>query len=258
MDLIIFNLLKSNLIKNVKDFIQSLTLIDVVFFFSVLLLMILVVVLLYFIKINEDDDTSDAVTETKVEEPSYVSNISVQDSYPEAYNNFVDEKEEQKPVFNGDLTEYYDEYDDEKPELLDLKAITKALENNEVNEYDLSSFEEEQEREAIISYDELINKARNNTLGKNVETNSGVYTATKNNVNQSFDYQPGNYVNTSDIQYKNELMFDDLLVKEVDLDSIIEEQEKTQQINTDAKALSTYAEEEEFLESLKSLQKMIN
>ena len=187
-------LLISNIdfIKNIKDFVSSLTVIDVVFFFSVVLLMILVVTLLYFIKMNED--TKD--NEESIEE-NLVNNSSV----------------------NTEEIKYSDE---EEGELFDLESITKALENKEPSNIDLTAFEEEQEKDAIISYEELINKSK-----------SGA------------------------INYKSESMLDDLLVKEVDLNNIVDESASGSEIISKTQVIS-YAQEEAFLEALKKLQQQLN
>lgn len=195
MDIInIILISSSNILKNIKEFLSSLTLIDVVFFFAVLLLMILVVTLLYFIKLNEEVKEKNEIIE-------------------EYKNNDLDIKNETEEV------KYVDE---EEGELLDLASITKALENKESDNIDLTAFEEEQEKDAIISYDELINKAKGGS-----------------------------------INYKTESMLDDLSVKEVDLDNLINESNVNQVEVTKSQVIS-YAQEEAFLEALKKLQKQIN
>ena len=190
------NLLISNLriLKNVSDFLSSLTLIDVIFFFSIILLMVLVVVLLYFIKVNED----------VVEEESKENIISKIESETEEKSD----EEESAFVDEG--------------ELVDLTSIKAALENLDNTKVDLTAFEEEQEKDAIISYDELINKSK-----------SGC------------------------INYKNETMIDDLSVKEVDLDNLINEVNKEEANKIDTHVIS-YAQEEAFLEALKKLQQQLN
>lgn len=187
-------LLISNIdfIKNVKDFVSSLTIIDITFFFSVVLLMILVVTLLYFIKMNEDTKDNEEIIKENLTKDLNVN------------------KEEVK---------YSDE---EEGELFDLESITKALENKEPSNIDLTAFEEEQEKDAIISYDELINKSK-----------SGA------------------------INYKSESMLDDLLVKEVDLNNIVDESAGSSEIVGKTQVIS-YAQEEAFLEALKKLQQQLN
>ena len=187
----------TNILRNIKDFLSSLTIIDVTFFFSVLLLMILIVTLLYFIKLNEE--------------------VKVKEDIEDLNKNINDEK-----VSYVDENKIVNSYDDEEGELLDLETITKALENKENNNIDLTVFEEEQEKDAIISYDELINKTKTGT-----------------------------------INYKNESMLDDLSVKEVDLDNLINESSKPEVEFTQSQVIS-YAQEEAFLEALKKLQKQIN
>ena len=185
----------AGIFKNIKDFLSSLTVIDVVFFFAVLLLMILVVTLLYFIKINEEVKEKDEIIE-------------------ELRNEELSKNNSEEEI------KYYS--DDEEGELLDLASITKALENKENDNIDLTAFEEEQEKDAIISYDELINKTK-----------------------------------TGSINYKNESMLDDLSVKEVDLDNLINESASTE-IEVSKSQVISYAQEEAFLEALKKLQKQIN
>ena len=129
---------------------------------------------------------------------------------------------------NDEKVNYVDEnkivnsYDDEEGELLDLETITKALENKENNNIDLTVFEEEQEKDAIISYDELINKTK-----------------------------------TGSINYKNESMMDDLSVKEVDLNNLFTESSGAE-VEINRSQVISYAQEEAFLEALKKLQKQIN
>lgn len=182
------------ILKTVSDFLSSLTIIDVIFFFSIILLMVLVVVLLYFIKVNED-----VVEEDAEEKPYAIENIK---------NEINDEKEESRFVDEG--------------ELVDLTSISKALENLDNTKIDLTAFEEEQEENAIISYDELINKSK-----------------------------------TGSINYKSETMIDDLSVKEVDLDNLINEVSKEESKAVDTHVIS-YSQEEAFLEALKKLQKQLN
>ena len=189
----LFLISSTNIFNNIKDFLSSLTIIDVTFFFAVL--MIVVVTLLYFIKVNEEVKEKDEIIEELTTDQ----------------NSIKEDKEEVK---------YYG--DDEEGELLDLESITKALENKTNDAIDLTTFEEEQEKDAIISYDELINK-----------TNFGT------------------------INYKNESMYDDLSVKEVDLDHLINETDKSSVEVTKTQVIS-YAQEEAFLEALKKLQKQIN
>ena len=178
-------------LKDIKDFLSSLTLIDVIFFFSIILLMVLVVVLLYFIKVNEDVYEEDVEKIDKDE-------------------NLISEK-------SNNIT-----YVEDEGELIDLTSISKALENLDNNKVDLTAFEEEQEKDAIISYEELLNKSKNGS-----------------------------------INYKKETMMDDLSVKEVDLDNLINEASKND-TTISSKHVISYAQEEAFLDALKKLQKNLN
>ena len=193
-----------NIIKNLSDFLSSLTLIDVIFFFSIILLMVLVTVLLYFIKVNEDVVEVEEETNDNTPKTEEVLNIT---------KEYTDEPKEEVSY-----------YDDEEGELIDLKSISEALDNGEKN-IELTKFEEEQEKDAIISYDELLRKTQN-----------------------------------TGINYKNEVMMDDLSVKEVDLENFINENKKEIN-NTVTKPnvqVISYYQEEAFLESLKKLEQQLN
>ncbi len=193
-----------NIIKNLSDFLSSLTLIDVIFFFSIILLMVLVTVLLYFIKVNEDVVEVEEETNDNTPKTEEVLNIT---------KEYTDEPKEEVSY-----------YDDEEGELIDLKSISEALDNGEKN-IELTKFEEEQEKDAIISYDELLRKTQN-----------------------------------TGINYKNEVMMDDLSVKEVDLENFINEN-KEEINNTVTKPnvqVISYYQEEAFLESLKKLEQQLN
>ena len=97
-----------------------------------------------------------------------------------------------------------------------LESIKKELENNYKPEYsNITEYEKEQEENAIISYDELIN--------------------TKNNYNYSEEYISNN---------------DDILVKKVNIDTKNSSKEENK---IDVKLLD-YSEYEDFLTALKQLQ----
>ena len=193
-----------NIIKNLSDFLSSLTLIDVIFFFSIILLMVLVTVLLYFIKVNEDVVEVEEETNDNTPKTEEVLNIT---------KEYIDEPKEEVSY-----------YDDEEGELIDLKSISEALDNGEKN-IELTKFEEEQEKDAIISYDELLRKTQN-----------------------------------TGINYKNEVMMDDLSVKEVDLENFINENKKeiNDIVTKPNVQVISYYQEEAFLESLKKLEQQLN
>lgn len=110
---------------------------------------------------------------------------------------------------------------DEPDDLIDLVAITKAIESGEPARIDLTDYEEEQESKAIISYDELI----------------------KNH-------------NTVKLNYKEEKEIGDVLVKEVDLDHLTSASGTSHE---DIKVTSiSYEKEEAFLETLKKMQELLS
>lgn len=187
-----------NLLKNLSDFLSNLTLIDVIFFFSIVLLLILVVVLLYFIKVNEDYSDNEENIVEDVKENNY--ELPTLENYKSV------------PLKN----------EDEEDELIDLQSISDAL-NNEERNIELTRFEEEQEKDAIISYDELINRTK-----------------------------------STPINYKNELMMDDLSVKEVDLDNFTDGITTCSDTSNNDIHVISYAQEEAFLESLKKLEQQLN
>ena len=226
-----YNLL--SVIDNIKDFLSSLTAIDIIFFFAVLLLMILLVALLYFIKTNADYIEPDTSATNK--NNSMIENSSNElNSYKlDDFNDYNINSENTK--YSAQASNYNSGYNDEETELLDLETITKKLENKELAPIDLSAFEEEQERDAIISYDELLN--RSNSFTNNVSNENIVTT----NVASEPSYN---------IPYKNEIMLDDLLVKEVDIKGL--ENKVTNEVKT-----ISYNEEEAFLDALKKLQQSL-
>jgi hypothetical protein len=107
-------------------------------------------------------------------------------------------------------------------ERFDLEKITKSIERDykPVN-INLTSFEQEQENNAIISYQELIKQKHNNN---------------------SISY---------DTSYVND---DDLDIKKIDVDNEFRDEEKKVSNNNTGFSLMNYEKEEEFLKALKQLQ----
>lgn len=131
-------------------------------------------------------------------------------------------KEEKKDILDKieiETPKIFDE--NEEGELLDLQALTKQLEENNGMNVDLTAYEKEQEERAIISYEELINKTSN-----------------------------------SKINYEDEEVIDDIVIKKVDLANLISEVEE----NKDAVSVQviSYDHEEAFLQALKQLQQNLN
>lgn len=130
-----------------------------------------------------------------------------------------DKEKEQVKQKEESTVEYKD------AEIIDLKQLTKELEalpkEKTVN---LTSYEEEQEEKAIISYDELLEASKKVSI---------------------------NYSDT-DIE-------DDIVVKKIDLDNTgkIELDPIKQELNSRV-SLVSYEHEEAFLKALKQLQSMLN
>ena len=174
---------------NMLSFISSLSSADFVFFGAMILLLVLILVMIYIIKINYSSDE--------------IANIVITNNEEVPANIYVEE--EKKELTDEDLA------------IIDLDSLTTKLTNDAENNFDydsLTEYERMQEEEAIISYDELVNKERN---GK-----------------KSLEY-------TSELE-----ITPDLKVKQVDINSLNESSKKTITINID--------EEETFLNTLKMLQ----
>ncbi len=108
-------------------------------------------------------------------------------------------------------------------ELASLKAITEALENAEPAPVNLSKYEEEQEEKAIISYEELIKRKNDFAINYSEEEN----------------------------------IDDDLTIKKVDLDNLVNKEIEVQKPTINVTVIS-YEKEEAFLKALKTLQQMLN
>ena len=162
-----------NIINDVIKFIQTLSVVDIIFFMAVLVLMLLIITLIYFIVDNKNEEV-------------------------------ISEKKE------------------ENKNILELKEITKALEEAPVSNIDLNDYEEEQEEKAIISYDELLKHKNDFAINYSEEEN----------------------------------IADDLTIKKVDLDNLVNTEIKEQpKLNV---TIISYEKEEAFLEALKTLQQKLN
>ena len=115
-----------------------------------------------------------------------------------------------------------EEYNDEEAPLMDLESLTKKLENEKQNErVNFTEYERDQEEKAIISYDELLSK---------------------NN----------NYA----INYEKEEVHDDLVIKKVNLNDLVNKNEHIE-VKSEVRVIS-YDHEEAFLNALKELNKLLN
>lgn len=110
---------------------------------------------------------------------------------------------------------------EETAEMQIVKEITKNIDNDDLPNINFTEYEKDQENKAIISYEELLNK--------------------KNNY---------------ELNYEKEELLDDLSVKKVDLDNLVNLKQETS-AKVDVRVIS-YAEEEAFLQTLKRLQKNLS
>ena len=101
----------------------------------------------------------------------------------------------------------------------DIKNAVKELNDYTPREIELNDYEKEQEENAIISYDELINSTKNNKLN-----------------------------------YSDEEMSGNVSVKKFDLDNLVSEEEEAK-MNV---RVLTLEHEEAFLAALKQLQKLLD
>lgn len=110
---------------------------------------------------------------------------------------------------------------EETAEMKIVKEITKNIENEEIPNINFTEYEKDQENKAIISYEELLNK--------------------KNNY---------------ELNYEKEELLDDLSVKKVDLENLVNLKQESP-VKVGVRVIS-YAEEEAFLQTLKRLQKNLS
>lgn len=115
-----------------------------------------------------------------------------------------------------------DEYNDEEGELLDLESLTKKLKEEEhTDRISCTEYEKDQEEKAIISYDELLQKR-----------------------------------NKYAINYEKEEIIDDLIVKKVNLNDLVNKSE-LEELKEEVRVIS-YQKEEAFLSALKELNSLLN
>lgn len=115
-----------------------------------------------------------------------------------------------------------EEYDDEEGELLDLASLTKKLQaENDDERVSCTEYEKDQEEKAIISYDELLQKR-----------------------------------NKYAINYEKEEIMDDLIVKKVNLNDLVNKNNE-EKLNEEVRVIS-YQKEEAFLNALKELNSLLN
>ena len=190
------------LLEDILYLINSFSMVDIIFFFAIIALLILLVTLVYFIKINKDVLDSDDLFK------------HLEDDLKE------EDKKEEIEVVKEEPEKKEEEYNDEEGELLDLKAITEKLQNENIESSSNFEYEKEQEEKAIISYDELLQKK-----------------------------------NKYAVNYEKEEVMDDLVVKKVDLNDLVNKNELDEV--KEVRVIS-YEKEEAFLNALKELNKLLN
>ena len=124
-------------------------------------------------------------------------------------------------VNNPEVAE--EEYNDEEGELLDLESLTEKLKAEEESGERISctEYEKDQEEKAIISYEELLQKK-----------------------------------NKYAINYEKEEVRDDLIVKKVNLNDLVNKNEEVE-LKAEVRVIS-YQKEEDFLSALKELNNLLN
>ena len=133
-------------------------------------------------------------------------------------NNSI-EKVENSNLLEEEILE---DYNDEEGELLDLESLTKKLKAEEGTErITCTEYEKDQEEKAIISYEELLKKK-----------------------------------NKYAINYEKEEVMDDLIVKKVNLNNLVNKNEE-EKIENEIRVIS-YQKEEVFLDALKELNSLLN
>ena len=136
----------------------------------------------------------------------------------EVVNEIKNTEDEQKEEIN--IEEEF-AYNDEEGELLDLEGLTKKLQEDKLaGNMSCDSYERDQEEKAIISYDELLQKQ-----------------------------------NKYAINYEKEELLDDLVVKKVNLNDLVN---KDEQVKIKEVRVISYEKEEAFLNALKELNKLLN
>lgn len=166
------------------EFIKTLSYVDIAFFLAVVALMLLVITLIYFIKENSGEEA--------------------------IINEFESHQEN------------FEQQEEANDAIIDLREITKSLEERDTSAIDLNKYESEQEEKAIISYDELLKRKNDFTINYSEE----------------------------------EKVDEDLSIKKVDLDNLINK-EVTEKNDLKVTVIS-YEKEEAFLEALKVLQQNLN
>lgn len=208
-----------NFLKDVYNFISYLTFVDIFFFVAIITLLILIVTLIYFIKINNDVLNDN-------DNSSKGNSEKIKKNYNSLENDILNiiENSDQEEIKKNDSLDNVEEYNDEEEALLDLESLTKKLQTEQSQkEVSITAYEKDQEEKAIISYDELLKKR-----------------------------------NKYAINYEKEEVFDDLVVKKVNLHDLENKNEIEEIKEIKGVRVISYTKEEAFLSALKELNKLLN
>ena len=190
-----------NIFQDIIDIFTSFGIVDYIFYIAVVTLIILIVSLIYVMK-NENESSE----EVELKDVS-------------------DEMQEKMPL----------------NEELDLQNIVNTLDESPKPIIDMTAYEEEQERKAIISYDELLQSANSKTISYDEEKLID-------------DVIPVKKIQTAPIELpkiKSETIIQNLDLKPKEPKIEIDE------LRTSSKMFS-YEKEEAFLKALKELNELLN
>ena len=190
-----------NIFRDVVDIFTSFGIVDYILYIAVVTLIILIVSLIYVIK-NENDENEEI-------ESKEVSN----------------EMQDKVPIH----------------EELDLQNIVNTLDESPKPIIDMTAYEEEQEKKAIISYDELLQSANSKPISYDEEK-------------MIDDVIPVKKIQTASLELpkiKNETIIQNLELKP---------KEPNIEINSEnsSSKLFSYEKEEAFLKALKELNELLN
>ena len=124
------------LIKDISDFLETLSFIDIVFFFAVVILIILVVTLIYFIKINKDDEEIkiDETAEMKIAK-EIRDNMNKEEDVVINFTDYEKDQEEKAIISYDELVNKSNKFglNYEKEDIYDDLSVKKVNLDNIVN-----------------------------------------------------------------------------------------------------------------------------
>ena len=154
--------------------------------------------------------------------------------------DYLDEEYEEEQEYINKIIKEDKEKEEKEEEELDLASIKEELENSETKPITLNDYEKEQEEKAIISYDELL---------KTKDLKEDISYIKEQNIG-------GLSIKSVDV---------DQVTRPIDLPKIKKEYEKIVDLDEEEivkeepqNILLSYEKEEEFLSTLKKLQKLLN